>query len=93
MTRARLAEPIETPSQLLIPTAPKYRQAYSSLCAPSCPYPQGEPYSYEYSVLLLFAMDSAKNVFKGGWHPQKKQSWRGEFKGINQIVRPAIFFC
>lgn len=35
-------------------------------------------------------MDRAKGVVKGGWHPKGKdggkESWRGEFKGINQVV-------
>lgn len=30
------------------------------------------------------------SIFKGGWHPEgkggKKESWRGDFKGINQIA-------
>ena len=30
------------------------------------------------------------NVVKGGWHPKGKdgkgESWRGDFKGINQVV-------
>ena len=36
-------------------------------------------------------MDKIKDVAKGGWHPPGKQggteSWRGDFKGINQVVR------
>ena len=35
-------------------------------------------------------MDKAKGVVKSGWHPSgkdgKKESWRGDFKGINQVV-------
>ena len=34
--------------------------------------------------------DSMRNVMKGGWHPKGKdggkESWRGDFKGINQVV-------
>ena len=37
-------------------------------------------------------MDKFKEVAKGGWHPKGKdgkgESWRGDFKGINQVVRP-----
>ena len=37
-------------------------------------------------------MDNVKGVMKGGWHPKGKdggkESWRGDFKGINQVVRP-----
>ena len=36
-------------------------------------------------------MDKMKGVAKGGWHPQGKdggkESWRGDNKGINQVVR------
>jgi hypothetical protein len=33
-----------------------------------------------------------KDMAKGGWHPKGKdgkssESWRGDFKGINQVVR------
>jgi hypothetical protein len=35
-------------------------------------------------------MSGFKNVMKDGWHPKgkegKKESWRGDFKGINQVV-------
>ncbi|KAL8730225.1 MAG: hypothetical protein Q9166_004202 [cf. Caloplaca sp. 2 TL-2023] len=35
-------------------------------------------------------MDKAKGLAKGGWHPKGKdggrESWRGEHKGINQVV-------
>jgi hypothetical protein len=31
---------------------------------------------------------------KGGWHPKgkdgKKESWRGDFKGIDQVVRSPL---
>lgn len=41
-------------------------------------------------ALLLLFMDKVKNVTKSGWHPSgkdgKKESWRGDFKGINQVV-------
>ena len=34
---------------------------------------------------------SFRNVMKDGWHPKGKEggkeSWRGDFKGINQVVR------
>jgi hypothetical protein len=36
-------------------------------------------------------MSGFKGVFKEGWHPKSreggKESWRGDFKGINQVVR------
>jgi hypothetical protein len=36
-------------------------------------------------------MDKVKNITKSGWHPSgkdgNKESWRGDFKGINQVVR------
>lgn len=36
------------------------------------------------------AMDKAKSLAKGGWHPPGKdggrESWRGDNKGINQVV-------
>lgn len=39
-------------------------------------------------------MDKVKNITKSGWHPSandgKKESWRGESKGINQVVRLLI---
>ena len=35
-------------------------------------------------------MDKAKSLAKGGWHPKGKdggrESWRGDNKGINQVV-------
>ncbi|KAI9660499.1 MAG: hypothetical protein M1821_009849 [Bathelium mastoideum] len=35
-------------------------------------------------------MSGIKNIVKGGWHPEGKnggrESWRGEFKGINQVA-------
>lgn len=35
-------------------------------------------------------MEKVKNVTKSGWHPSgkdgKKESWRGDFKGINQVA-------
>jgi hypothetical protein len=35
-------------------------------------------------------MDKAKGIVKGGWHPPGKdggkESWRGDNKGINQVV-------
>lgn len=42
------------------------------------------------AVLLVIFMEKVKNVTKSGWHPSgkdgKKESWRGDFKGINQVV-------
>lgn len=39
-------------------------------------------------------MSGLKDLAKGGWHPKGKdggkESWRGDFKGINQIVRPPV---
>ena len=36
-------------------------------------------------------MDKIKGVAKGGYHPKGKEggteSWRGDFKGINTVVR------
>jgi hypothetical protein len=35
-------------------------------------------------------MSGFSGVMKGGWHPKGKdggkESWRGDFKGINQVV-------
>ncbi|KAI9887084.1 MAG: hypothetical protein M1823_001074 [Watsoniomyces obsoletus] len=31
-------------------------------------------------------MDRVKGVVKGGWHPERKESWRGDFKGLNQVA-------
>ena len=35
-------------------------------------------------------MSDFKGIVKGGWHPKGKdggkESWRGDFKGINQVV-------
>jgi hypothetical protein len=35
-------------------------------------------------------MSSFSSVMKGGWHPKGKdggkESWRDDFKGINQVV-------
>lgn len=42
------------------------------------------------AVAFYVLMEKVKNVTKSGWHPSgkdgKKESWRGEFKGINQVV-------
>ena len=39
---------------------------------------------------VKFNMSSFSGVMKGGWHPKGKdggkESWRGDFKGINQVV-------
>jgi hypothetical protein len=39
-------------------------------------------------------MSGLKDVVKGGWHPKgkdgKKESWRAENKGINQVVCPSL---
>jgi hypothetical protein len=37
-------------------------------------------------------MSGFRGVMKDGWHPKgkdgsSKESWRGDFKGINQVVR------
>ena len=32
-------------------------------------------------------MDKVRKVGKGGWHPEGRESWRGDFKGINKVVR------
>ncbi|KAI9802136.1 MAG: hypothetical protein M1833_002057 [Piccolia ochrophora] len=31
-------------------------------------------------------MSGLKSVMKSGWHPEKKESWRGDNKGINQVA-------
>lgn len=35
-------------------------------------------------------MSGFRNTLKGGWHPEGKEggkeSWRGDFKGVNQVV-------
>jgi len=35
-------------------------------------------------------MSDFKGIVKGGWHPKGKdggkESWRGDFKGIDQVV-------
>ena len=40
-------------------------------------------------------MDKVKGVTKNGWHPKGKdggkESWRGDFKGINQVVMLAAY--
>lgn len=47
-------------------------------------------------------MSGFKNVMKDGWHPKgkdgkSKESWRGDFKGLNQVVsvnqHPAAAHC
>jgi hypothetical protein len=39
-------------------------------------------------------MSGLRNTIKGGWHPEGKEggkeSWRGDFKGINQVVSSLI---
>jgi hypothetical protein len=39
-------------------------------------------------------MDKFKGIAKGGWQPKGKdggkESWRGDFKGVDQIVRHSI---
>lgn len=41
-------------------------------------------------------MSGIKGVFKDGWHPKGKdggkESWRGDFKGINQVVRLVLIY-
>lgn len=36
-------------------------------------------------------MNGLREVMKEGWHPKGRdggrESWRGDFKGINQVVR------
>lgn len=43
------------------------------------------------SVTLCQAMSNIKGFVKDGWHPKGKdggrESWRGDFKGVNQMVR------
>lgn len=38
-------------------------------------------------------MSGLKDAVKGGWHPKgkdgKKEGWRAENKGINQVVCPS----
>jgi hypothetical protein len=40
-------------------------------------------------------MSGFRNVMKDGWHPKGKEggkeSWRGDFKGINQVVSQPLF--
>jgi hypothetical protein len=40
-------------------------------------------------------MSGFRNVMKDGWHPKGKEggkeSWRGDFKGINQVVSHPSF--
>lgn len=44
----------------------------------------------------LAAMSDFKGVMKNGWHPKGreggKESWRGDFKGINQVVSLQMFY-
>lgn len=39
-------------------------------------------------------MSGLRDTLKGGWHPKGKsggkESWRGDFKGINQVVRTCL---
>jgi hypothetical protein len=40
---------------------------------------------------LILAMSGLKDIAKGGWHPKgkdgkSKESWRGDFKGIDQVA-------
>jgi hypothetical protein len=41
-------------------------------------------------------MSGFRNTMKGGWHPEgkdgAKESWRGDFKGLNQVVSLALTF-
>jgi hypothetical protein len=32
-------------------------------------------------------MDKVKKIGKEGWHPEPKEGWRSEYKGINKVVR------
>ena len=38
-------------------------------------------------------MSNITGVLRGGWHPKGKdggrESWRGDFKGVNQVVSKA----
>lgn len=40
-------------------------------------------------------MSGFKGIMKDGWHPKSKdgakESWRGDFKGINQVVSGEIW--
>lgn len=42
-------------------------------------------------------MSGFRGVMNGGWHPKGKEggkeSWRGDFKGINQVVCRQQHFC
>lgn len=42
------------------------------------------------TVKVCSIMSGLRNTIKGGWHPEGKEggkeSWRGDFKGINQVV-------
>ena len=43
-------------------------------------------------------MDRVKGIAKGGWHPPgkdgwSKESWRGDFKGIGQVVWHLAYWC
>lgn len=39
-------------------------------------------------------MDKLVGIGKHGWHPQgndgRKESWRGDFKGLDQVVSPVL---
>ena len=39
-------------------------------------------------------MSGFSKVMKGGWHPEgkggQKESWRNDFKGINQVVGSSL---
>jgi hypothetical protein len=41
-------------------------------------------------------MSGLRDTLKEGWHPKGKsggkESWRGDFKGINQVVRTFPIF-
>jgi hypothetical protein len=47
------------------------------------------PRSTAYSI-----MSGLRNTIKGGWHPEGKdggkESWRGDFKGVNQVVSASV---
>lgn len=43
---------------------------------------------------IFSKMSGFRNVMKDGWHPKgkegAKESWRGDFKGINQVVKLSL---
>jgi hypothetical protein len=83
----------QPPSPFRLIQQPQVVQSPRPLLAPEAQSLPPQKLSVCHSWVCLqveFNMSSFSGVMKGGWHPKGKdggkESWRGDFKGINQVV-------